>query len=70
MQHSLDTMRCRLVTACRSIVADSTDYITALEQPKQMILVAAVTGTREDAAKQRVTSNGVDSGRCAWGTTR
>ena len=47
-------------------MADSTDYVTAVEHPQQLILVAGLTGTSADPAEQRVTGDGADSGRYAW----
>jgi hypothetical protein len=48
---------------CRSIVADTTDYISGLEQPLQMIVVSGATGIRLESEEQH-SGEGADAGRC------
>ena len=52
--------------ACRAIVADSSDIITGVERPLQFILVAGVTGVREEPEEQHAAGDGAIVGR--WGT--
>ena len=50
--------------ACRTIVADSLDYVAGIEQPLQMILVAGATGVRQDTVEQHAAEEDADAGRC------